>query len=94
MDIENKIQLSSKNMEITPAIKELTLKKVTKLFHHNQDIMHIHLTFIVEKLSMITQADIHLSKHNIHASEKADDMYKSIDGLMHKLDTQLKKLKK
>lgn len=88
------IQYTGQNIEITSAIRELTEKKINKqLKSHLDKITHIHVTFKVDHLTQIAEATLNIPKKTIHASAQSDDMYKTIDELMHKLNTQLIKHK-
>lgn len=86
------IQITGQGVTITPAIKEMTEKKMAKLFQHNAQIMQLHIVFSIEKLLSVGQATLTLPRRpNIHAHEQTDDLYKTIDGLLNKLILQLNK---
>lgn len=83
------IQVTAKNMEITPALKSFADNKLARLQKHAHRIMRIHLTFEVNKLRQIIRALIHLPQTDISATAESENMYKSIDLLVDKLIKQL-----
>ncbi len=87
------INLTGHHVEITPALRNITTEKFVRLQRHAERITSIHVTFGVEKLRQIAEANIHIAGAEIHARSEADDMYSAIDTLIDKLDRQLKKHK-
>lgn len=88
-----KIQFTGHHVEVTDAIRDLTEKKLTKLEKHANNISHVEVTFEVSKLEQIAKATVYLPGHQLFASATSDDMYKSIDAMVGKLDKQLLKHK-
>jgi len=85
------IQFTGKNVDITPAIRQFTEEKFLRLKRHAENILNIHVTFEVHKLRQTAKAIAHLPNKEIHASMETENLYKSIDGLVDKLTTQLNK---
>lgn len=83
------IQFTSKNVDITPAIKSYTTEKFQLLAHHFTSLEKIHVTFHVDNLTQTAEATTHLYNSNIHASASNTDLYTAINELTHKLDKQL-----
>ena len=80
-------------MHITDAIRDHISKKIEKLKHHFDHLVDIHINFKVEKNMHFADATILVSKQKLYASAKSEDMYATIDILIHKLDRQLIKHK-
>lgn len=88
------IQFTGHHVEVTPAMRDLTTKKLERLQKHAHGIQKIEVVFEVEKLSHIAKATIHTSNTDLlFASAQADDMYKAIDDMCQKLSRQLDKHK-
>ena len=87
------IQFSGHGDELTPALKEHVNKKFERLQKHFDSITSIHVFFNIDKLMQISEATIHIPGHEIYAKAESEDMYKTIDLLVHKLDRQLDKQK-
>lgn len=82
-------------MDLTEAIKNLVNEKAEKLFKHDDDIIrvNVHLGPDVKKNAKETftaKAHLEINGPDIHASETTEDLYKSIDGMIVKLDRQLR----
>ena len=80
------IQLDGKNIDLTDGLKEHTHKKLEKLTRHSANIQHIHIVFSVEKHLHIARATLKTPQHELAAKEESEDLYKSIDQLIDKLD--------
>lgn len=87
------IQMTGQNTEVTDAIRSYAEKKLKRINAMVDKINHIHLTFHVEKLNQIAEANISLPGAQLHAEASSEDMYESIDKLIDKLSRQLSKYK-
>lgn len=87
------LELTGQNLKVTPSIRSLVQQKFTKLDRHAHRMMRAHLVFSVEKNMHMIHASIHLPGHDVFASSSTDDMYKSIDDIIEKLDRLLIKSK-
>jgi putative sigma-54 modulation protein len=87
------LQFTGHHIEVTPALKEFTEKKFARLKPHSDYITSIHVTFTVDKLSQIAEAQVAVPGQVIHAKADSEDMYNSIDALTDKLSRQLTKYK-
>ncbi len=83
------IQMTGHNVEITPAIRSYSEKKLQRVITHAVKIINIHLTLHVEKLNQVAECLISIPGSKIHASASSDNMYESIDKLTDKLIRQL-----
>lgn len=87
------IQLTGRNLEITPALKTYSEDKLQRLKHIYNNITTINLILHIEHLSHIAEATIHLDHTELHAKAEENDMYSAIDKLIDKLQSQVTKLK-
>ncbi len=87
------INFTGQNIEITQALKTVATEKLQKLEKRFTHISNINIIFRVEGVFQITDATVIVNKTTLHASAKADDMYKAIDELVDKLATQMTKHK-
>lgn len=82
------------NIEVTDALKNLISKKFERVeAHFNQPITKIDVILSVEKLVNKAEMNIHVAKKTFNAHSQCDDMYKSIDQMMDKLEKQVIKFK-
>ena len=83
------IQFTGHNMEISQAIRHLTEEKLQKLERHFDQMTHINMVFNVQKIEQIAEATIVVPGQKLHACASSNDLYKSIDQLIQKLDRQI-----
>lgn len=88
-----KFIVSGKNMEITEALKDRTIKKMgkfEKFFHPGTEV---HVTMSVEKARQIVEVTIPFDGVIIRAEVFSDDMYASIDKAVDIVERQIRKNK-
>lgn len=87
------ISYTGQNIELTPAIKEYANKRFARLKKHGARITSMHVSFHLENKDHVAKATVKIPGPDIFASQKSEDLYKSIDLLEDKLITQLDKHK-
>ena len=80
-------------MDITPALRSYVENKLGRLERHFDNLINIHVILTVEKERQKAEATIQVNRGGIFADDEHDDMYAAIDGLIDKLDRQIKKHK-
>ena len=93
-----KTDIFGHSIEVTDALRTLIEKKIARVAEHMPGhIMSAHVTLSGEnhhkRHHHEAEVTIHLKKTEIHSKGEADDMYKAIDMMIHKLDTQVLKHK-
>lgn len=92
------INVRSHHVDITPALKEYSEKKMQKLEKYFENIQEILVELDIlstsdENKRQVAMATIWASQTIIRAKESSKDMYSSIDMIFDKLEIQLKKHK-
>ena len=87
------IQITGKNVEVSPALKDITEEKLNRLKKQNTNIMRIHIVFEVDKLIHSSRASVHIPGQILNAKSESENLYKAIDLLLSKLTRQLRDLK-
>jgi len=87
------INLTGHHIDITPALRSYVQSKFEKLERHFDNMTNVHVILTVEKERQIAEATVHVNRGNLFADAEHDDMYAAIDGLIDKLDRQVKKHK-
>lgn len=88
------IVISGDNFETTDAMKELILKKYTRLLkHYGHFITDIEIILKLADHRNIAESNINVPEKKINAKATSDDMYKSVDEMLHKSKVQLEKYK-
>jgi len=87
------INITGHHVEVTPALRAYVTEKMQKLARHFDRVNSIHVILNVEKLQQQAEATVKTSGRTLFATESAMDMYASIDGLVDKLDRQVRHYK-
>jgi putative sigma-54 modulation protein len=87
------LHLTSRNLELTPALKEYANKKIAPINERFQTITTANLVFHIDNRDHCAEATIHINGHEVHATAQGSDLYEAIDLLSDKLFIQLNKLK-
>ena len=87
------INITGHHIELTDSLRDYVNEKMTKLERHFDHITNVQVTLTVEKLRQKAEANVHISGADLHAQAENEDMYRSIDSLLDKLDRQILKHK-
>ena len=94
---QHDVIISGINMELTEAIKNMVHDKVEKLFEHDDHIirMRVELEYdphqATHQREFIAKGQLEVRGNDHFASADTEDLYKSIDELVHKLDRMLRR---
>lgn len=88
-----KIMVYAKNMQITEALRETTIKKIKRLekFFHQE--VEAKVVLSIEKKSQKVEVTIPFNGRIVRVEETSDDMYNSIDDAVESLEKQIRKYK-
>ena len=81
------------HVDVSSALRDYVGQKLERVERHFDHLTDIHCILTVEKLRHKAEATVHLTGGTIYASAVEKDMYAAIDGLIDKLDRQVKKHK-
>jgi putative sigma-54 modulation protein len=87
------LTLTGHHLEITESLRNYLEKKFDKLIRHFDQVIDVHCTLTVEKLTHRAEATLHVPGGAIHADASEGHMYAAIDALTDKLDRLVKKHK-
>lgn len=87
------IILTGHHVDITDPLRDYVNSKMDRLERHFDNVTDIHVVLSVEKLRQKAEATINVNGGKIFADNTEEDMYAAIDGLVDKLDRQVKKHK-
>ena len=87
------IELTGHHVEVTDSLRDYVNEKMAKLERHFDKVSNIHVILAVEANRHKAEATVHMSGHDVFANCTEEDMYAAIDGLVDKLDRQVKKYK-
>jgi putative sigma-54 modulation protein len=87
------INLTGHHVDITTPMRDYVLGKFERLERHFDRVTNVHVILSVEKLRQKAEAELHLNGAQVYADHTEEDMYAAIDGMVDKLDRQLKRHK-
>jgi putative sigma-54 modulation protein len=92
--MDRDVIVSGVHLDLTDALKQTVLGKAEKLFRHEGRIIRIrfeleHATAKDPAEEFVAKGHIEIQGPDIIATAISDDLYKSIDLLIQKLDRQL-----
>jgi putative sigma-54 modulation protein len=87
------INITGHHVDITDPLRDYVTSKFDRLERHFDHVTDVHVILGVEKLRHKAEATMHVSGGRLFADSTEEDMYAAIDGLVDKLDRQLKKHK-
>lgn len=85
--------ITGHHIEVTPALRNRINTKFGRLQRHFDQLTDTHVVLTVEKKRHQAEATVNVSGAKLYASSVEEDMYTAIDGLMDKLDRQIRKHK-
>jgi putative sigma-54 modulation protein len=86
-------EFTGRNIEITPALRSFTEKKLAKLGRYLDGITEAHVILRVEKHRQSAEIIVSSRRAKLSGSETTADLYASIGKVLEKLERQAKKLK-
>lgn len=83
------LTISFKHLEHTPALDEAIGRKVKKLEKFFKGPCKINWTSWVENETHRSKVHVYADGHDYHADAASDNLYKTIDMAIHKLEGQI-----
>jgi putative sigma-54 modulation protein len=87
------LTLTGHHLEVTDSLRQYVEKKLDRVVRHFDQVIDVHCTLTVEKLTHRAEATLHVPGGAIHADASEGHMYAAIDALSDKLDRLVKKHK-
>ncbi len=87
------LNVSGHHLEITDSLRGYVESKIERLERHFDLVSDVHCILTVEKMRHKAEAKVNVNGGTIFAETTEDDMYAAIDGLVDKLDRQVRKHK-
>ena len=87
------INITARHYKISPDLKQHLTEKLSKLDRYRFRIAEIHVMLRKEKYRQVAEVVAHVNRTRVSASEESDDMYRSVDRMMEKLERKLREYK-
>ena len=87
------LSVTGQQIDVTDSLRDYVSSKIDKIGRHFDLVSDIHCILKVEKLRHTAEATVNVNGGKIFADSTEEDMYAAIDGLVYKLDRQVRKYK-
>lgn len=88
-----KVYFTGRHFEVTKAIREFTMEKLSKVERFVENVMEAHVTLAIEKYRQIAEVTLKGKNATFSGKEVTQDMYTSIGAVLDKIEKQAKKHK-
>lgn len=88
-----KVTITGRHIKLSDDMRAYAEEKMHKVEAHFDHIIEGHMTLSTEKHRRIAEVTLNAKRATFHAQEETEDMYASIDGVMEKVDTQIRRHK-
>jgi len=88
-----KIIITGRHLELDDDIRSYAEKKLLKAETYFDHIIEAHMILSAEKHRRIVEVTLNAKHVTFHATEETEDLRSSIDGVVEKVDAQIKKYK-
>lgn len=85
------VSITGRHVELTDPLKDYVQDKLQHLKHSYDQLLDAHVVLSVEKFRHRSEVTIRTNGMTIHGSHETEDMYASIDGVVDKINRQLKR---
>ena len=86
------ITTTGRRYKLTAEVKDTAEKRLAKLGRYAEGEMEAHLVLAVEKYRNIAELTLHADGNDLVSREESEEMLTSIDGVVERMERQLKKL--
>ena len=95
MTNDKDVIIQGTHMDLTDVLKQTVNEKVDRLFRHEEQIIRIRVELDYNnkkraKEEFTAKGHIEINGKDLHASETSEDLYKSLDKMIDKLDRMLR----
>lgn len=86
-----KLEITGRNIEITPAIRDFTTDKLARLSKWIDEIIETHVILTVEKHRHNAEIVVKGRHHSFTGNDETGDMYASIGNVVDKIEKQARR---
>jgi len=87
------LMVTGRHVNVTEAMKQYAREKLSRVMHERPHLNEVHLIMDVQKYRHRVEISARGKNLEVFCREETDDMYRSIDSAIAKLDRQLSKYK-
>ncbi|HUH41277.1 MAG TPA: ribosome-associated translation inhibitor RaiA [Castellaniella sp.] len=87
------LSISGRHLEITPAIREYVLNKISRTTRHFDSVIDTQVMLSIERLKHTAEVTVRMRGKDLHCAASDENLYAAIDLLADKIDRQVLKYK-
>jgi putative sigma-54 modulation protein len=87
------INVTGHHVDVTPPLRAYVTEKMQRISRHFDHVISINVILNVERHQKEAEATLHAAGKSIFATQSDADMYAAIDGMVDKLDRQVRRYK-
>jgi putative sigma-54 modulation protein len=87
------INVTGHHLEVTPALRAYVIEKMQRISRHFDHVISIKVILKIENHQQQAEATVNTAGKALFAQEIDSDMYAAINGLVDKLDKQVRRYK-
>lgn len=87
------INVSGHHVDVTPALRAYVTEKLRRIERHFEHVTSANVILSLDAADHRAEATIHAARRDLHAQDAQQDMYAAIDGMIDKLDRQVRRYK-
>ncbi|HKJ18950.1 MAG TPA: ribosome-associated translation inhibitor RaiA [Xanthomonadales bacterium] len=87
------INITGHHIDVTPALRDYVNEKMKRISRHFDSVISTNVILKIESRAHEAEATVKAPRRSLFANHSADDMYAAIDGLIDKLDRQVRRYK-
>lgn len=92
----HEVIVSGIHLELTPSLKQYVVEKAARLFRHEEHIVRIRVELECDRQhekehKFVAKAHVEIRGPNINCSADSEEMHKSVDLLVDKIDQALRR---
>ena len=92
-ETDMQINITGHHIEVTPALRAYVTEKLQRIYRHFDNVISIDVILKVENHHKQVEAKVNAARKSLFAQDSGQDMYAAIDGLIDKLDKQVRRYK-
>jgi putative sigma-54 modulation protein len=92
-ETDMQINITGHHIEVTPALKAYVTDKLQRIYRHFDHVISTDVILRVENHHKQAEAKVVAAGKSLFAQESGNDMYAAIDGLIDKIDRQVRQYK-
>lgn len=85
--------ITGRHVEVTEALDQYVREKLDHVIRHFDHVTRCHVILSVEKNVQKAECTLHVKGKDLHTEATGADLYAAIDGMIDKLDRQVRKHK-